>query len=156
MNDLITKILDNDQVGMLKVITKCPGLLYELSESNRTPLELAKATGSPYIYVTLLRHLQKNNSNENMYGLLTEYIGQISNDWLCSSWNHGIEFKIWHALKGNRFKLNDEEECQDLNSEMKKDLEWLSSEINGWATFEENNVVPLDKWEIQYNEWLQQ
>ncbi|MDH3974657.1 MAG: hypothetical protein OEV42_10310 [Deltaproteobacteria bacterium] len=157
MNLLISKILEHDQNGVLELITANPELLNQASESNRSPIEVAKATGNPYIYVTLLRHYEPNHKiEENWYELLTEYISQISNDWICSSWNKDIEYEIWHAIKGNPFCISGYDEFADLTPEIKNDLEYLSLKVDGWAIFEENQVVPIEKWNALYNEWLHQ
>ena len=153
MNILIEKILNNDQKGIEETININPELLNSKSESNRTPLEIAKATDNSYVLVTLLRQLEQTSEiNEDWNNLLKEYISQISNDWLCSTWNDGIEYRIWHALICNEFQVSDSVECEDLSFEMKKDLKYLSSKINGWVTYEEESVVPIEKWEKRYNE----
>lgn len=154
MNELISKILDIDQLGMLELLDSNPGLLNLLSESKRTPVEVAKATGSVYIYVTLLRYQEHLGFSQNWFNLLKEYVGQISNDWTCASWYNDIEFEIWHSMKGNIFKVSAFEGYTDINPEMKKDLEWLSLKLGGWTTCEAKETVPLIEWEKQYNQWL--
>jgi hypothetical protein len=156
MNILIKQILDSNQKGLEDTINSNPELLNVKSESNRTPLEVAKATENTYIFVTLLRRSnQTPEIDQDWFILLKEYISQISNDWLCSTWNSGIEYHIWHALQGNIFKVYGSVEHEDLSVEIRKDLEYLSSRINGWVTYEENHVIPIEEWKIRYSEWLQ-
>ena len=87
------------------------------------------------------------NDLTNSQKLLADYMSELSEEAYAASWMDGLEFSLWKAVKSELIK------CGRLTftSEKKEKLNQLSTEANGWITFDEKKEETF----VTFEEWKQ-
>ena len=87
--------------------------------------------------------------------LLCEYMSEISEDYWCAGWLHGLEFSLWKMLRGGSRDFG----TGDVKEEELSKLRQLSQRAGGWVIWDEqkdasmsgNRFVPLALWTVMYD-----
>ncbi len=150
-NPLINAILEGNIKDVRDLVRNNPELLSIRSKVGSLPYKIAVNKGLANQTTVLLKANACGSENFNDYqGLLTQYISDISHDFVCASWLSGIEFKLWEIIFENQLIKDDYLGLNELDEETKGDLRFLSQKCNGWIMWSEEKgctiFVSLEKW----------
>ena len=77
--------------------------------------------------------------------LLLIRMENISEDWYCAGWLHGLEYMLWEIVKAGGAKPGmTKEECDEFLQ--------LAHDAGGWYEFD-SKLTPLPEWEAKFAEW---
>ena len=137
MNELHKAILDNDEKLVRTLVRTKPELVFEVGQSGRDSIQLAKASGNIFCLVAILRESSDLIEDVDQYKeLLLLYIYELSNVYFCAQWEEGIEKRIWRVTFEDII-----DPIIELDPESRLDLKWLASRVNAWPDLSSQDVI---------------
>ena len=139
MQPLAQAILDGNVSAVRALLDATPHAAAETSDSGRSMFELARHKGIAEIVVLLLCRRAPGSEGFTEYAqLLTEYVHETSDAWMCASWYSDIEYILWSLVVGETEShlFSDGHEPLSFSPEEAAEWRFLAERACGWPTFE--------------------
>lgn len=152
MNEPYRSILDQEFDNLFQFVTTIPRARWGLSETGRTPAQLAFQTGSGISTAIIVGEFPEALAEiEWSYEqLIEELISEYSELSICSGWNEEIEYELW-AVLNDEYRAESPVRLLWPSSGVKQSILKVARQAEKWVVWNENQKGPTP---INLNEWL--
>ena len=158
MNEPFRSILNYDLLSLYKYVSETPQSKWGLSESGKTPIQLAYDKGSALLGATIIAFAPENISEVKWTyeDIIQNLIEEYSEESLCSSWNQDIECILW-AVINHEYSFHDNDRLNWLPEETMSCILTVAKNGNTWSAWRDNmesiEHMTLNKWLDLYELW---
>jgi len=151
-------ILNRDLGKLHRFVLSAPREKWGMSESGRTPLQLAYHKNSAILGVVIVATAPESISEVDWTydQLIKEVIEEYSEESLCAGWYQNIEYILW-AVINRQYTFDDNDRLDWLPDEIKECILRAAKLGDTWATWPDDEDaiknVDIEAWIEMYEAW---